>query len=66
VFNNEKTAGDTFPALGGSSAHTYNEEDLIALMQEPQEDQMTSFLRHYFSMFFVVSFEIDIAPFFRV
>lgn len=55
VFNNHQTSQGPFPALGGSSARTYSQDDLIALKQLSEEDKLSSFLRYYFPMFFIVS-----------
>lgn len=55
IYNNYHIRGTPFPALGGSSEHTYAQNDLITLKQLVEEDRLTWFLRIYFPFLFIVS-----------
>ena len=55
-FKNSSSPTGRFPALGGHSAKVLDDNsDLMALRTRIDEDRLTSFLRHYAPIFFVVS-----------
>ena len=55
-FHNVGGPEGSFSTLGGSSSRILNNsDDLMALHKEVEEDRLTSFLRYYFSVLFVVS-----------
>ena len=61
VFHNAIAKGGSFPTLGGKIAAILDDkEDLMALKRQAEEDGLITFLRFYFSVFFVVSYRKSI------
>ena len=56
VFKNSSNPTGCFSALGGHSAKVLDDRgDLMSLRTRIDEDRLTSFLRHYAPILFVVS-----------